>query len=81
MLDIDMESLDMDADAGSDQVEAVGTSAVGREAVNSRLLCRSAQYQTSGRVLCTCLVHKGRKEQACRWRCIHVTATALFAWT
>jgi hypothetical protein len=40
MLDIDMESLDMDADAGRDQVDAAGTSAVGREAVNSRLLCR-----------------------------------------
>ena len=40
MLAIEMESLDMDADAGSDQLEAAGTSAVGREDVNSRLLCR-----------------------------------------
>lgn len=39
MLAIDMESLDMDADADSDQLDAAGTSVVGREAVNSRLLC------------------------------------------
>ena len=39
MLAMDTESLERDAEAGKDQFEAAGTSAVGREDVNSRLLC------------------------------------------
>jgi hypothetical protein len=46
MLAMGRESLEMDADAGSDHMEAAGTSVVGRVEVNSRLLCKYKLFKS-----------------------------------